>query len=76
MPKGLCSTREAANRIGVTPASVRNWVRRGLINGFQDSVSRMIYVCAEDVEKMSPKRRLRPIGRKAEDAALCTSEER
>lgn len=42
---------DAANRLGVEPQTITNWVERGLLGGYCDKKSRRFYVNGDDVEK-------------------------
>jgi hypothetical protein len=47
--------------LGITPRSVLNWIRRGLLRGYRDKSSRAVYVLAKDVTELLPDKRLVPM---------------
>ncbi|MFE5675091.1 MerR family transcriptional regulator [Streptomyces erythrochromogenes] len=68
LPPGLCTTTTAALACGVQPATIRDWVRRGLLSRAGGTPKRPIYrvrdvLAARDAPKPS-----RP-GQRAENAA-------
>lgn len=47
LPPGLVTTRTAALACGVQPATIRDWVRRGLLNRIGGTPKRPIYRLAD-----------------------------
>ena len=61
---------EAASFLGVEPQTITNWVKKGLLGGYNDPVSRRFYVNADDVHKFSEKYKLMAVSENALDDAI------
>ncbi|MDI6894844.1 MAG: hypothetical protein QME70_09615 [Bacillota bacterium] len=57
----LISIYEASRLLGVTPPTVYGWVGRGILTGHRDSITGRLFVELDEVERLAPDRRIRPV---------------
>lgn len=52
MPKKYLTVREVARLIGVTPLTVRNWDKKGVLQAYRNPVNNYRLYLVEDVENL------------------------
>ena len=66
---------EAADFLGVEPQTTTNWANKGLLGGYNDTVSKRFYVNADDVYKLAEKYKLMAVTEDALNSAIFKMKE-
>ena len=61
--------KQAAEKLGVTPQTISNYVQEGLLGGYKDKAN-TLYVNGDDLEKFAKKYKLISVSEKALDEKL------